>query len=472
MRWCLNRWETRLCRVSLRTALFFVCCAAATHFLAVAQLAVAGPVDSTAAPAAKIKEIEDAGDMLLKGKVDEAYKLLQEAVKKKPDLPPARLMLARLLLNTKEGQQAARQALELAAAENPDHPQVFLTNGSLALAEGRVTDTILNCEKALALSAADRWTEEQRKEVRSKARGGLAAAYEGRRDWASARSQHASLLEAEPKNGQLRARLAQALFFLDKPDDALQELTQAAKLDPTTMDPPHVSMAKFWTTKGDTKLARESLDKAIKAEPNNVRVHLAYGDWLLQQNEIDQAKIHIEAALKIKADDVEVQKLQGLIARIQKDMATAEKIFRRISNDAPADFFATNHLALVLADQTDEVQRGRAVQLAEGNAARYQRSAEALATLGYVYFRANKVDDALKALEAAIKGAQGQMSPDTAYYLALCWNDKERYDDAKKVLKGALEAKGLFVYRKEAKELSDKLEKKTAAAPPKGPMSK
>jgi tetratricopeptide (TPR) repeat protein len=462
MRWCLDRWRGR-------AALLAIICA--TAGVAGAQPAAAGPVNSTATPPAKIKEIEDAGDMLLKGKGDEAYKLLQEAVKKKPDLPPARLMLARLMLRVNELQQQAHATLELAAAENPDHPQIYLSFGQLALAQGRVSDTILNCEKALALSAADRWTKEQKDEVRARAREGLAAAYENRRDWAAARTQLSALLESEPKNGNLRSRLAQALFFLDKPDDAFQELSQAVKDDPTSLNPPTVSMAKFWTMKGDSKMAREWLDKAIKAEGENPRVHLAYADWLLQQNEVDQSKIHVEAALKKKPDDVELKKLQGLIARIQKDLALAEKIFLGISNAAPGDFFASNQLALVLADQNDEGQQSRALQIAEGNAKRYERSAEAVATFGYVLYRNRRVDDALKVLDAMIKGTGGQMSPDTAYYIALCLKDKDKADDAKKILKGASEAKGLFVYKKEAKDLLDKLERATAP-PPKGPMSK
>src|SRR3954454_6865058 len=154
MRWCLDRWRGRAALLSVLFA---------------AVPVSAGPVNTTATPQAKIKEIEDAGELLLKGKVDDAYKSLQEAVKKKPDLPPARLMLARLLMNTKEGQQAARGVIEQAASENPDHPQVFLTLGSVALAENRLTETILDREKALPLSAADRWTKEQKEEVQNQA---------------------------------------------------------------------------------------------------------------------------------------------------------------------------------------------------------------------------------------------------------------------------------------------------------------
>jgi tetratricopeptide (TPR) repeat protein len=446
MRRNVDRWRRR-------AALLAALLAAAA-----ARPALAGPVKSFETPTAKIEEIEKAGAALQKGQIDEAYKLLQEAVKKKPDLPPARLMLARLFLASKEGQQHGRTLFEQAAAENPDHPEVYLTNGSQALEAGRFTDTILNCERAIALTSAARWTAEQRKTYLAQARAGLAAAYERRQDWAGARTHLAAWLEDDPKNGQLRRRLAQALFFLDKADDAYSELQQAVK-DDSTLDSPNITMGRLWTMKGDAKKAREWLEKATKADPASPRVHLAYADWLLQQNEIEQAKIHADTAAKIKADDPEVLKIQGLTARIQEDFAKAEQTFRRVLADAPADFFATNHLALVLADQSDKEQRSRAVQYAEMNARANQGTPEAFATLGYVYYRVGNLEGALQALQPFLTGRQ-PASSDAAYYLALVLNDRDKADEAKKILKAALDAKGLFVYRRKAQALYDKLDKK------------
>jgi tetratricopeptide (TPR) repeat protein len=422
----------------------------------------AGPVPSIGTPAAKIKEIEDAGAALQRGHLDDAYKHLQEAVKKNPNLPPARLMLARLLLATREGQQQGHIVLEQAAAENLDHPEVFLTLGSLALAEGRLSETLLDCQKALDLCAADRWTADQKKNFQGQARTGMAAAYENRRDWAGARTHLAALLDLDPKNGPLRQRLARALFFLDKPDDAYAELQEAVKID-SSLEPATVGMGRLWTSKGDFTKAREWLEKAIKSEPNSLRVQLAYADWLLQQNEITQAKARADDASKLRPDDVDVLKLQSLIARIQRDFATAEKILRRVLVDAPNDFFAHNHLALVLADQSDIEQRKRAVQYAEMNARANTRSPEAAATLGYVLYRNGNMNGALQMLQSAVSLAGGQASSDTAYYLALVLADGDKAEDAKKLLKTALDSKGLFVYRNEAKTLYDRLEKKEAS---------
>jgi uncharacterized protein (TIGR02996 family) len=426
--------------------------------LALAAL-VAGPAPAQAPAQDKNEDIEKAGEALKKGQVDEAYKLLQEAVRKKPDLPPARLMLARLFLASKEGHQQGRAFLEQAVAEHPDHPEVYLTCASLALGEGRVTETILNCQKALDLASAGRWTAEQKKHFQREARLGLAKAYESRRDWANARTHLAALVANESKNSELRTRLATALFFLDKPDEAFQELQNAVRDNPN-LEPPTVTMGRLWTAKGDVKQAREWLDRAIKAEPNSIRVQLAYADWLLHQGDIDHAKDHVDAAAKLKPDDPEVLKAQGLMARTQKNLPAAEKLFRRILADAPGDFFASNQLALVLVDQNDKDQRSRAVQLAEVNARQYPRSPDALATLGYVSFRVGNIEEAGKALQASVAASGNQVAPDTAYYLALVFNDRGKTEEAIKFLEGALKAKGLFVYHQAAETLLATLKKK------------
>jgi tetratricopeptide (TPR) repeat protein len=437
---------------------------AALVALLAAGPAPAGPVTSTSpsGPAAKIKEIEDAGLALQRGQFDEAFRLLQEAVKKDPNLPPARLMMGRLFLATREGQPQGRALVEQAAGENPDHPEVYLTLGSLALQDGRVTEALLDCQQALALTASDRWVADVKRRMQSQARTGLAAAYEARRDWAGMRTHVAALLELDPKNGQLRQKLARSLFFLDKPDDAYNELQEAVKND-ALLEPASVGMGKLWTEKGDFKKAREWLDKAIKADPNSMRVHLAYAHWLLQQNEIDQARIHADTAARLKADDADVLKLQGLIARVQKNYPEAEKTFRRLLNDSPGDFFTSDQLALLLADQSDNEQRKKALQFAEVNARQYPRMAEALATLGYVHYRNGNLGTGFQYLQQAISG--GQASADTAYYLALILSDQSKPEDARKLLEGGLKAKGLFVYRKEAQAMLDKLEKEKKETP-------
>ena len=160
----------------------------------------------------KNEEVEKAAALFQKGKIDESFLQLKEAVKITPSLPPARLMLTRFFLSSNQP-QLARAQLELAFNENPDHPEIYLTNASIALSEGRLADTILNCRTALDLSAAERWSSERKSTFRREARAGLATAFESRQDWASARKELTFWLEFEPKNGVMRQRLARSFVF-------------------------------------------------------------------------------------------------------------------------------------------------------------------------------------------------------------------------------------------------------------------
>ncbi len=462
MRWCPNRWRGRAALLVVLSAL--------------AGTALGGPddgqtKDGKAKLDQQIPQIEEAGKLVMQGKVDDAYKMLQ-SIKDKPDLPPARLMLARLLLASRVRELEARvhPTLELAISENPDHPVVYLENANVALAEGRITDAILNSERALQLGNAARWTPTQKKDVETGGHTVLARAYEARADWPAARTHLAALLAKDPKNGALRVQLAKVMFLLlppeGKPDDVYAELKQACSDDKTThnedskLDTPDVYMARFWADKGDNPKAREAFEKAVKAAPTNLRAHIAYADWLMQKNEYTEAKARVEAAAKIKADDLEVKKFQGLIARVFKEYPKAAEIFRQVLNIAPNDTFARNHIALVLIDQGGKTQQEQALGYAQINAQVNPKSPEALATLGYVLYKSDRLDEALQALQQAMNLSNNRFSPDMAYYLALCLQKKDKVDEAKAVLKEALAASGLFVYKDQAKDLKELLDKK------------
>ncbi len=96
------------------------------------------------------------------------------------------------------------------------------------------------------------------------------------------------------------------------------------------------------------------LEQAARKAPATSVSKLAYADWLLQQNETDQAKIHVDAAFKLEPKNIEVLKLKGLIARIQKKAKEAETVFQDLLTKRAGRLLRHNQLALVLADSADE----------------------------------------------------------------------------------------------------------------------
>lgn len=390
------------------------------------------------------------------GKFDDALKLLQSATKNNAAAMPPKVTMSRWFLEAKKGSDA-RVLIEQAATEDPAHPDVLLTNGMYALNEGRVTDAVLNLEAALNAAGATRWDAAARTRFQREARLGLVAALERRGNFAAVKDHLAALLKDDPKNPRLRVGLARANFLLGRPDEAFADF-QAARKDDPTLDPAELTMGQLWAQKGDYAKADEWFQKAAAAGQGSARVHRAYAGYLLDRGKADAAKAHLAAAEKAEPTARDTKALVGLMARYNRDLITATRVFEELVREHPADGFATANLALVLAESADANQKRRAVELAEVFANQNPRSAEAAAIYGYCLFRAGRLADAERALGLA--ASTGQANLDTAYFLACVLTEKAKPEDAHKLLKEALGREGPFVYRKDAEKLFADLEKR------------
>jgi Tfp pilus assembly protein PilF len=446
---CLGR---RLAPVLLGMTIIVASWAAATRSDAAAQ-PPAQPA-ANAAPSAD-KELEVAAVKAREGKIDEAYGVIKEKAAKHPEWPPARLILARLLFNANQA-APGRHALEQAAAEAPDDPDVYLTLGGIALGEGRISDARLNFDQVLLLIASGHWNAEKTTILRREALAGQATVAEAREDWKTTRERLNGWLAIEPKNGRVRQRLGRALFQLGKSEDAFAAFTQAVKDEPA-LEPAAVSMALLQSRKGDFKKAEEWFDYARKLEPKSARARLEHARWLLDQGRASDARGEIDEALKLDPAMKEAQKVQALIAWHLRNLAAAETILEPLHRDAPADFAVANLLALALIEQDDAAKQSRGLQLADVNAMQAPRSAEVVATLGWALYRAGKLDQAEQKLRAAV--TSGRTTPDIAYFLARVLIDKTQTDDARKLLQSATSLPGAFAHRDDANVLLKKLTK-------------
>ena len=404
-------------------------------------------------------EEEKARDLFRAGKFDDALKELEKAGKADAKLPPARVTLADYFYRANQG-QAARVQLEQAIAENPRHPAAYLLNGSFAFGEGRLTDTALNCRTALDLAADPRWDPDQRKKFVRDARLGLASVFESRRDWAAAKENLVAVLNEDAKNTNLRTRVASATFHLGFPEQALAEFQAAWKDDPSA-DLPELRMAALWGAKDDLAKAEEWLKKGVAAHDRDARPARTYAGFLLDSGKADAAKPYLDAAVKLDPKARETIALKGLFARYKKDFPAAEEAFEALAKDYPNDPFAAWNLALVLIESADAGKKRRALDLAESEVRKNQRSAEGFAVLGWCLYKSGRVEEAEKALAAA--SSPGTVSRDLAYFTARLLTDQGKFGEAKKLLKGAATAKGPFPYRADAEALLAEVEKK---APP------
>lgn len=410
-------------------------------------------------------ELQQALKAFQEGNVDRTVELLRSAHALNGELPPANLMLARLFFLA-NNVPVARQVLEKVIADDANVPDAYLLFGNLALLEGQFTDAQLQYEKAIATAASIDWSNERRQTFQQQCYAGLTSVAEQRQNWEAAKAAIYIWLRMTPNDANAHVRLARALFNLKQTEEALAELQKAFELNEEVQEP-EVSMGWLYTQSGDEKNAETWMQNAAKKYPDEADVRSQVSAWYLNFNRVQEAQEHALAAAALDPESDSLKRLNGVIAMQRKDYPEAEKIFSELYSNSPGDFFATNYLALALVNNSDAAKQRRAVELAEINARQYPKSPDALSTLGWIYYRVGRTEEAEQVLMAAVQGNEGRANSDTAYYLAHVLADRQRYNEVAQLLESAINAPGRFTFREEAQEWLDKLR----ARPQRGPSA-
>ncbi len=435
----------------------------ALWFAGVSSRLAAEPISSTEAPAAPAtatqpQEITDAIAAFKNNDLPGALKLLREAVKKNPDMPPAELIMAQLCQNIPGG---TRAYLEQAAVTAPTDPETYVLMGDFALRERRVTEAELLYQKAASLMPAFKSSAKRKAILQPRIFNGLATVAEARGDYALAQSRLEEWLKIDPKNSVALRSLARCLFQQKNPQGALEKLRAARNADAEVLTPEAI-LATYYQMSGDKENAKKYMDEAVAANPKDLKTRLTASQWGLETGQLDYAATEASAALQIDSKSLQAKVLAGVIALFQKNYPRAEQYFKAALDQSPSNFAASNNLALALVEQMDETKKRRALEYAENNYKQFANkgdpnAAEAASTCGWVNYKLGRLDQAEKAYKVAI--ATGQVSPDTAYYIARLASDRGQDETAKQWLDNAMKATGPFAMKDEAEALRKQLKK-------------
>ena len=436
------------------------------------------------------KKLKDGFNAFFNNQPNTALDEFNAARDKDGGLPPGRVSMAQLYAAVNRV-DLARAQLEQAATDSPESPEVYLVLGHLALREGRLTDAQLEfqaAEKAKKDKSVDPASEDYKFFAR-RLYLGLTSIAEQRQKWDQAKAfAEIWLANTEPEKGKelttqeqkdqqalAEQRLAQAQFFLDDVKGAEENLTKAAALN-KELPNPKTQLGWFATQEASQKAAgdRENedykslmkqaqkyMEDAIASADDNkakAKAEGAYSQWLLQENKISSAEEHANKALQLDPDSDAYKRVVALLDLHRKNFKEAEKYFREMYAKSPSDFFATNNLALSLVGLGGDDNLRMAEELATLNAKANPKSAEALSTLGWVYFNQNRVNEADQILSQVLQGSKEGISPDTAYYLAKVLARGARLDQALAMLQKAVSVPGPFTYREEAEDWLQQLQ--------------
>ncbi|MGD9724069.1 MAG: tetratricopeptide repeat protein [Pirellulales bacterium] len=413
------------------------------------------------------QDVADALKAFAAGDYGTAFARLESAKKSTPPLSLPEVMMARLYFDGNVP-AAGVGMLEQALRRDPKDPEALILLAERALAEGRLTEAGMVFAKAAPLVEEFSFNPKRRQDLQIRMHNGAAIVDERAGNLAGAQKHLEELCRLDTQNAQAMERLGRVIFQQGSGDKiagqkAYEQFKAAAAADPK-MPPPEIAMAAQFK---DKIKAEQWLNHALSAHPDDVRTHIAIGQYRLRENRIDEAKTHSDKALALDPNGLDANLLAGLVARLQYDYPTATKLLGAAHLLSPGDPSIINNLALVLIELPDDASHLRAGQFAELNAVQHPNSAEALMTFGWICYHLNRRADAQRALKTAFQATaaanDNRMNADMGYYLAVLARDAGRIPDALQLLKESLNTTQPFAYRKPAQALLAQLEKMPAA---------
>jgi len=403
-------------------------------------------------------EVEEARKKLSRMDIEGALAAFEAASKAHSELPSGRVMLGAILINGNRLREGRAQ-LEKAVIDTPTDPEPYLIFGDLAFNAGAYTDATLLFEKGLLLAQAFKGNDTKKADYLKRALTGVALGAEKQERWEDAQKNLQALIRVDSTLGLAHFRLGRVLFELKKPKEALSELQAAARLD-EKVPSPEVTMAKFLASAKDREEADKWMERAIARAPTDPKTRLEVAQFYFETGRVAEAKSQAVEAVKLAPDSQEALYLAGVTSRFNKDYPEAVGYLEKAYLKAPGNMPISNQLALAQVEMGEEPAR-RALALAEGVMRQNQNNADAASTLGWIYFKLGRLDEAERMLQAAASTANVQ--PDTAYFYAKLADARNRGDAVKPLLNAALKSELPFAYREEAQKLSDQFGKQPAA---------
>jgi tetratricopeptide (TPR) repeat protein len=409
----------------------------------------------------KYTEVDDAIKRFMNRDVIAARTFLDAAKRKDPSLPPVAIMLAKMYFQAGNA-IGANAELEKAASESPDDPEPYLSLADRAMAQGRLIEADALYEKALGLMAKFNGAQKRKRNLEIRARAGRAFVAQNRKNYDTAVSDLNALLKLDDQNAMAHYRLGQNLFMLQKFKEGYAEFDVAKQKDSKNLPDKNLATAVMYDQLKIPDKAQQFFERALEGNKSDANTVAQYAAWLIKSGSASQlakAESLLADARKANPGTLELLILSGEAARMTKKLKPAEDYFVEALGIAPANSNVINQLALLLIEQAGQAPRSRAYQFAAMNAQLNNQSADAQITWAWVLFQLGRGTDAGNALNNGIN--LGPLSQDSQYLVAKILAEGNNVDKAKQVLKSLFDADapGVFIYRQDAKELSDKLNK-------------
>ncbi len=210
--------------------------------------------------------------------------------------------------------------------------------------------------------------------------------------------------------------------------------------------------AQIFVSQGDLARAEAEMLRLFAAVPTLPGAAELLFDIYRRQGRLPEAQRSFEQA---EAAGLLHPGTRLLLARLhlsQGELAKAQPVLETVIVEQPGLASARNDLAFVLASRGEQLER--ALELAQGARQALGENPEAIDTVGYVYFRAGRLDAALAEFQHAIALAEARpegVAPTYGYHLGLVLEALGRKHEAASAFERALGSSAAFPEAEDAR---------------------
>ncbi|MBW9261410.1 MAG: tetratricopeptide repeat protein [Candidatus Thiodiazotropha sp. (ex. Lucinisca nassula)] len=333
-----------------------------------------------------------------KGNVKLAKTALKQAVNDLPDSEDAKLALVSYLKSNKDV-VGAESLLSEYVAENEDN-QTF----KLELAKHHIS---LNrqAEALQVLSEVINQADLSTDGLMARTLKASLLIKEGSTQEASQLIEE--VLEADPKYKDALLVRAGIALVSDDPDRGIADLRTLLREDPGHVKA-HRLKARSHLKKGEVELARQSLEDAVTAQPQETATNFELVQLLIRTGELDDAEVVLQKMRKFAPKEISVLRGLGIVYLKQKNWDELLKVATTLQSEYEAEPLGYYYQGLV--DQSN----GRLEQSVESLTRSLELkpgAIDVLVALAKSYFGLKQVDEALNQVNQAVK-------TDPKHYLA------------------------------------------------------
>jgi tetratricopeptide (TPR) repeat protein len=342
-----------------------------------------------------------AQDLALAGRYDDALKAYQDLATENPQDPEPLARMAQIFEEQRKLEDA-RRMMDKALAVDPDNMEIRYYNVRLLSDENKLPDAIKQLRDILDSSAKKTYDSGQRS-----SRGHMVeelGVYYRRNDQvdqAVATFREEAALDPDSAS-RAEAQIIDTYREAKDYTKATQESEAALKKYPDDRSL-HAVRAALFSDENKPDAAIAELKKMMNGKDDR-EIYLQEADVYQKSKDYPHMAEALDAADKLsteKEDKINVLFLRGAMYERQKKFDLAEKEFRKVLDQDPKNASAWNYLGYMLADQGTRLTEAqgyiqKALELDPENYAY-------LDSLGWVYFRQNKLDDAEMQLSHSIQ---------------------------------------------------------------------